>query len=70
MSSVTIADMHKIVTANGLVPIPVDIEIASLAPRTELLALALTPKTRVLVIAQLMGTRVDLTPYIGKKGAV
>jgi len=61
-SAVTHPDMPRIATHHGLVPIPVDLDIATLAPHPELLVRAVSPRTRMVVVAHLFGGRVDVGP--------
>jgi dTDP-4-amino-4,6-dideoxygalactose transaminase len=63
LSAVTHPDMVRIIEAHGLVAVPVDLDIATLAPRLELAERLVTPRTRALLIAHLFGSRVDLAPY-------
>ncbi|MGH7143296.1 MAG: DegT/DnrJ/EryC1/StrS family aminotransferase [Planctomycetota bacterium] len=63
-SAVTIHDMPRIAAEHGLVPVPADLDLTTLAPNLDALAAALTPRTRALVVAHLFGTRLDLTPYV------
>src|SRR6185295_588306 len=60
MSALTIPDMWKIVEHHGLVPIPIDLEPRTLAPRLDLIERAATRKTRAILIAHLFGTRIPL----------
>jgi len=60
LSALTIPDMARLVRAHGLVPVPVDIDPATLAPTAEALSQAWSPKSKVLVVAQLLGGRLDL----------
>ena len=60
VSAVTHPDMPAIVRAHGLVPVPVDLDVETLAPRREELDAALTPRTRALLVAHLFGARFDL----------
>ena len=60
MSAVTIPDMARIAVEHGLIPVPVDLELATLAPSIEALEAAITPKARAIVVAHLFGTRVPL----------
>lgn len=48
MSACTISDMPKIVTAHGLYPVPVDLDLNTLSPRFDLLELAVTPQVVLL----------------------
>ncbi len=63
MSAVNIAGMQGIAEHHGLIVRAVDIDQATLAPRVEDIASAISPKTRLLLIAHLFGNRVDLTPF-------
>ena len=61
VSAVTHPDMAEIVRAHGLVPVPVDVDLATMSPGKDELAAALTPRTRALLVAHLFGARFDLT---------
>ena len=61
-TAITHPDMARIAEAHGLVPVPVDLEGATLAPTPEALERTLTPRSRMLVVAHLFGGRVDLAP--------
>jgi len=61
VSAVTHPDMPRIVALHGLVPVPVDIDLATTAPRMESLEGAVTPRTRAVLGAHLFGARFDLT---------
>ncbi|HEY9649877.1 MAG TPA: aminotransferase class V-fold PLP-dependent enzyme [Coleofasciculaceae cyanobacterium] len=63
MSAVNIRDMIEIVKRHGLVPIPVDISLDTLAPSLELLDKLISEKSRVFIIAHLFGSIIDLEPY-------
>lgn len=62
-SAVTIHDMPRIAVENGLVPVPADLDLVTMAPTIAALEAARTEKTRALVIAHLFGARLDLAPY-------
>ncbi len=62
VSAITHPDMARIIAAHGLRALPVDLDPATLAPRTELLEQALRPRTRAVLVAHLFGGRVDLAP--------
>lgn len=64
MTAVTIADMVRIVEHHGLVPVPLDLELSTLAPRPEVIEAAITPRTRAIVVAHLFGARVPLQPIV------
>jgi perosamine synthetase len=63
VSAVTHPDMVRIIAAHGLVAVPVDLDVATLAPRLELAERLVTSRTRAILIAHLFGSRVDLAPY-------
>jgi len=65
MSAITIADMVRIVEHHGLVPVPVDLDLAMAAPTEEAWRRAITPATRAAVVAHLFGARTDLEPLAG-----
>lgn len=64
MSALTIPGMPQIVRHHELVPVPVDLDIARMAPDLTSLRRAIGPKTRALVVAHLFGTRLDLDPIV------
>ena len=63
-SALNIKGMVKVVERLGLRPVPVDLDLAKMAPRLDLVEQAITPKTRAIVVAHLFGTRLDLDPLI------
>lgn len=62
VSAITHPDMVRIIEQHGLIAVPVDLDIATLAPRVELLELGRTSRTRAILVAHLFGGRVDLEP--------
>ena len=62
MSALTIPDMWKVVEHHGLVPVPVDVDTRTLAPKMDALLRAASSKTRAVLVAHLFGTRFDLDP--------
>ncbi len=60
VSAVTHPDMPRIVALHGLVPVPVDIDLATTAPRLESLERVVTPRARAILVAHLFGARFDL----------
>jgi perosamine synthetase len=64
MSAVNISHMEEIVKHHDCIPIPIDLDIATLAPSVELLERNISPQSRILVIAHLFGTIIDLDPYL------
>jgi len=63
MSALTIPDMGRVIEAHGLVPVPVDVDVRTLAPRIESIRRAASAQTKILLIAHLFGTRIPLEPY-------
>lgn len=63
VSALTIPDMWRVIERHGLVPVPVDIDARTLAPKMEALLRAASSKTRVLLVAHLFGTRFDVEPF-------
>jgi len=64
VSAVTIPDMVAILRKHGLVPVPVDLDPATLAPRLDLLDKLVTGRTRAVLVAHLFGGRQDLAPLV------
>jgi dTDP-4-amino-4,6-dideoxygalactose transaminase len=62
MSALTIPDMWKVVERHGLVPVPVDVDPGTLAPRPGAWKAAATERTKLAILAHLFGTRVSLEP--------
>jgi perosamine synthetase len=62
VSAITHPDMVTIMQAHGLRAVPVDLDLATLAPRIEDLERACTPRTRAVMIVHLYGGRIDLRP--------
>ncbi|MDA0652775.1 MAG: aminotransferase class V-fold PLP-dependent enzyme, partial [Proteobacteria bacterium] len=63
-SALNIRGMVTIARRAGLMPVPVDLDIAHMAPSIENLRAAITPKSKVLVVAHLFGTRLDMQPLV------
>ena len=64
-SAVTHPDMPLLAQHHGLVPVPVDLDLATLAPHPEAVQRAVTDRARVLVVAHLFGGHVDLAQVAG-----
>ena len=62
VSAVTHPDMVRILEAHGLVAVPVDLDVATLAPRLELAERWVTPRTAAILVAHLFGGRVAMDP--------
>ncbi len=60
VSAVTIPDMAGILHSHRLVPVPVDLEPATLAPRADLLERLCTPRTAAVLVTHLFGGRFDM----------
>lgn len=60
VSAITIRDMVRIVQHHGLVPVPVDLDMDTLAVTTRSLTRALRPRTRAVLVAHLFGSRMPL----------
>jgi FAD/FMN-containing dehydrogenase len=64
MSALTIREMADIARKHGLVPVPLDLNLETLAPEISAFEVAITPRTRALVMAHLFGSRVPMEPFI------
>lgn len=64
ITAVNIPHMAEIIRRHGLVPVPIDLDLATMAPQDQALAAALSPRTRALVVAHLFGGRVPIEPVI------
>lgn len=64
VSAVNIRDMVEILEHHGLVAVPVDLDLATLAPRGEAWERAIGPRTRAILVAHLFGSRMTLTPVV------
>ena len=62
VSAVTIPDMVRIIREHGLVPVPVDVDIGSMAPKVERMRAGVTPATRAVLVAHLCGGRFPVEP--------
>ncbi len=60
VSAVTIRDMVRIVEHHGLVPVPVDLDMDTLALSPEGLRRATSPRTKAILAAHLFGSRMPL----------
>jgi decaprenylphospho-beta-D-ribofuranose 2-oxidase len=64
MSALTIREMVDIARKHGLVPVPLDLNLETLAPDISAFESAITLRTRALVIAHLFGSRVPMEPFV------
>ena len=62
VSAVTHRDMARILERHGIVPVPVDVDTATLEPRLDRLEGALTGRTHAILVAHLYGGTVNLAP--------
>jgi perosamine synthetase len=65
VSAITHPDMVRIIEAHGLVPVPVDLEVGTLAPDIDRAERLVTPKTRAILVAHLFGGRFDMQATVG-----
>lgn len=63
MTGINIGDMIQIIKDHGLVPIPVDLDLYTMAPSLEQIKAATTEKTKVCLFAYLYGITYDIQPY-------
>ena len=63
VSAVTHPDMVRIIQAHGLVAVPIDLDVATLAPRLDVAERLVTPRTQAILSAHLFGGRVDMAPF-------
>lgn len=61
-SALNVRGMVRIVKEMGLIPVPVDLDLAHMGPSVEKLKAVITPRSRVFVAAHLFGSRVNLDP--------
>jgi perosamine synthetase len=61
-SALTPPDQPRLVEQHGLVAVPADLDLDTLAPRPDSLRTALSARTRIVVVAHLFGGLVDLAP--------
>jgi len=62
MSAITHPDMITIIRAHGLVAVPADVDLTTLAPTVADLERARTERTRAVLVVHLFGGRMDLAP--------
>src|ERR1051325_1660795 len=63
-SALNIPDMSMVARQHGIVPVPADLELETLAPTIDSIERAITPRTRAILIAHLYGNTVDLAPIV------
>lgn len=62
MTAINIPEMSRILRYHGLIPVPVDLNLDTLAASPEAVEKAITPRTKCIVVAMVYGTRYDLGP--------
>ncbi|HXM83168.1 MAG TPA: DegT/DnrJ/EryC1/StrS family aminotransferase [Burkholderiales bacterium] len=62
VSAITISDMVRIIERHGLVAVPIDLDIATLSIRAELISDHVTARTKAIVVAHLFGSRMAMEP--------
>ncbi len=61
-SALNVKQMVRAVERLGLIPVPVELDLADMSPRMDAAEKALTPRSKVFVVAHLFGARLDLAP--------
>lgn len=64
LMSVTIPGMPRILREHGLTPVPVDVDMSTLAVSAEAIRKAVTPRTKAIVVAHLFGSQMDMEPVL------
>ncbi len=64
MTAFTLPDMARVVRENGLVPVALDVDPATLAPTERDLDARWSARTRAIIVAHLFGSRCDLAPTL------
>jgi perosamine synthetase len=63
MTGVNIPDMLRIIKEHGLVAVPVDLDLATLAPSLDDIKRATNPKTKAILFAFIFGATYNIEPY-------
>jgi perosamine synthetase len=63
VSAVTHPDMVRILETHGLVAVPVDLDVDTLAPSVDVIERLVTSRTQALLVAHLFGGRIDMRPW-------
>ncbi len=61
-SALSVREMVRLVREAGLLPVPVDIDLAHMGPSLERLKAAVTSRSRIFIAAHLFGSRLELDP--------
>ena len=61
-SALNIPDMAMVAKQHGILPVPADLDLKTLAPAIDLIEQAITPRTKAILVAHLYGNFVALEP--------
>lgn len=64
VSALNLRPMPEILEMHGLVPVPIDLDTSTLAMKRDVLRRAVSEKTRAILVAQLLGSRLQLDDVI------
>ena len=64
MTAINIGDMSKIVEEHGLIPVPIDLDPYTMAPKLDQVIAATSEKTKVCLFAYLFGITYDLNQFV------
>jgi perosamine synthetase len=64
MTAINIPDMIKVMREHGIVPVPVDVCVRTLAPAAAALEALITPKTVAVLVAQIYGRQFPLDAFV------
>ena len=64
VSAATIRDMPRLLKEHELIPVPIDVDFATLSVDATDIATAITPRTRAILIAHLFGSRMPMAPLL------
>ena len=63
LTAINIPDMTKVLREHGIVPVPVDVCVHTLAPAPGAVEALITPKTIGIMVAQIYGRQFPLQPF-------
>jgi dTDP-4-amino-4,6-dideoxygalactose transaminase len=64
MTGINIPDMVKIMAEHKITLVPVDLDIATLAPKVEDVKKAIGPNTKAILFAYIFGNTYDIAPFV------
>ena len=64
VSAITISDMVRIIERHGLVAVPIDLDMDTLAMRPESISRSVTRRSKAIVAAHLFGSRMPMEPIV------